>query len=433
MQKGVSHHLPQPLAYNSKSSNEIYSMFSLILALLLLLQLFLNLTAANVNVDYLWVVHDAGESYYSEPVIQDILMNDPSKTLKILCLGEPSTSLFTSLGEHQITLSELGIEVDIRDGTTYARKQQLTPKDLEIITSAITTKKVITGTVYKMQAQIAAAFLQEDSTKAVIGIYDSFSLYDVNSITNEDFVVVSGKQVIDTLYISAADQQSSVITENNITPLVVGNPSLESWDSIQSDTASVMNARQLIFDKQNQNGDGSVTFSSDTSVLFTFAGDYGESDYDDSVILFCDTVSSMSNDALFAFTPHPGYPSSYEEAIFQQHGCSDHIVIVTPDMELSTALVVAASNASMSYCSTVGGQSISIGVPHVYTVPSSANACNDMFTAADVIGIDESVSSLQNTLLVDFKEVEYVVDPVSISTAGIPLNSTDIIVENLLS
>lgn len=406
-------------------------MFSLVLALLLLLQLCLNSTAV-VHVDYLWVLHDAGESYYSEPVIQDILVNDPTKSLKILCLGEPSTSLFASLGEHQITLSDLGIDMNVRDGTAYARKQRLSPKDIDIITSAITSKKVITGTVYYMQAQIAGAYFQQDTTKAVIGIYDSFSLYNVDSITNEDFVAVDGKQVIDTLYISAADQQSAVITENNVTPLIMGNPSLESWGSIQSDTANVKNARQSIFDKQNQNGN--ATFNSDSSVLFTFAGDYGESDYDDSLILFCDTVNSMSNDALFAFTPHPGYPSSYEEAIFEQHGCSDHIVIVTPDMALSTALVVAASNASMSYCSTVGGQSVSIGVPHIYTVPSSsAHVCNDMFTAADVIGIDESVSSLQYTLLVDFKELDYFVDPVSISTAGIPLNSTDLIVENLLS
>ncbi len=77
------------------------------------------------------------------------------------------------------------------------------------------------------------------------------------------------------------------------------------------------------------------------SVLISYAGGYGtDGAYNDSLISLCHTASNMTKkdeSYLFAFLPHPGYPASYEEQIFIQFGCLQHIHIIGASMDLSTA------------------------------------------------------------------------------------------------
>ncbi len=45
----------------------------------------------------------------------------------------------------------------------------------------------------------------------------------------------------------------------------------------------------------------------------------------------------------------------------------------------------SASNVTLSLCSTAGGQSLSVGVPHAYVIGSSdaSHGCRDVFTDGD--------------------------------------------------
>jgi len=95
------------------------------------------------------------------------------------------------------------------------------------------------------------------------------------------------------------------------------------------------------------------------------------------------------------------------------------IQIVT---EYSTAEVVAASNASVSQCSTVGGQSLSITVPHAYI--ATDEACRDVFTEAGLIPHTPTSSLLKEVLSVVFFLRGYWVSPSSLVTAGVPLAAT---------
>jgi hypothetical protein len=93
----------------------------------------------------LFILHDAGESYMVQPVI-DRLLNNPkySSTIAILTIGEPSTDIFANYTQ-QILLSDYNIDIDIIDG--YSRTQMLNMKDLLNLVKGIQPKLIVTGTM----------------------------------------------------------------------------------------------------------------------------------------------------------------------------------------------------------------------------------------------------------------------------------------------
>jgi len=116
-------------------------------------------------------------------------------------------------------------------------------------------------------------------------------------------------------------------------------------------------------------------------------------------------TTHFSFSPLSLHSPHPGYPSSYETGLFQDWGCvpsggtsspSPVNLFIADDFgwELNTGQLVVAANASVSEASTVGGQSLSVGVPHSYTNPSFS----DVFTAAGLIPASPTAALLVQTL-----------------------------------
>jgi hypothetical protein len=133
----------------------------------------------------------------------------------------------------------------------------------------------------------------------------------------------------------------------------------------------------------------------------------------------------------YFFTPHPGYSISYEKNFFAQNGCSHNIILITPEMNLSTANVFSASNITLSQCSTTGGQSIAIGIPHIYMY--GGNTCNDVFTQsnliANVLNISQYNTEVNN--LSHTKPFPYYVPSTALNDAGVPLDATTKVVKRL--
>lgn len=116
-------------------------------------------------------------------------------------------------------------------------------------------------------------------------------------------------------------------------------------------------ATKEICEKDNKNTN---TNTNTNTTCLSFNHPIHAPDTHDSTI----NSNSNGNDEVvyaFVFAPHPGYSSTYEAQLFLDWGCSDHIRVLPEKFSLSTAEVIVSSNVSMSQCSTVGGQSLSVG------------------------------------------------------------------------
>jgi hypothetical protein len=111
------------------------------------------------------------------------------------------------------------------------------------------------------------------------------------------------------------------------------------------------------------------------------SGGYGEDSYVNSLDIFCSTAKKLCMEEYpcwerqpsnserkgtersyaFVFSPHPGYTSTFEAKLFEDSGCGNYVRILPEMLSISTAEMIVSSNVSVSQCSTVGGQSLSVG------------------------------------------------------------------------
>ena len=222
---------------------------------------------AKESCDFLFIPHDAGESYMLEPVI-DRFASNSSYSFLILTLGQPSTDIYAEkYSQQQRTLSSLGIDdIEVEDGTEEAREQLLSDKDIQIILESIKTTFVVTGMVYSMQAQISASYGKVYNS-IVVGLDDSFSLWDPNSILSKEFTTPG---VVDEVFFTANDIAVGMSNESS-TPIVAtvsGSPTLDSWEAVASDVENVRRIRNVIYSKGNEE---------DNFVGIVFAGGYTDS------------------------------------------------------------------------------------------------------------------------------------------------------------
>ena len=167
-------------------------------------------TAASL--DLLFIGHDAGECTFFKPVLDELLLSrSPHYNVSILTLGEPATSIFMNYSQ-AVTLEALGVYIDVQDGTSD-RSQLLTESDIDVLVAQLQPRVVVEGMVYQMQAQLGAAFKASGSGSSsspgkdpgdvkdvhVVGIFDSFALWDPSSMASVYFVEV-GVPVSSCLY-----------------------------------------------------------------------------------------------------------------------------------------------------------------------------------------------------------------------------------------
>ena len=188
------------------------------LCLSMLLLLLLAVTSSG-ECDYLFIVHDAGESNFLLPLVDDF----NTKNVKVLALGEPAISIF---GDLCLTPAELGVDTQIIDGND-GRNQTLKENDVNQILNALSPvhEAVLTGMVFAMQAQLSSAFLEAGSPR-VIGVDDSYSLWSDDSILNTDFIAVK-RPVLNEIFLSAYLSKS--FAGSGVVPSVTGLPTLSTW------------------------------------------------------------------------------------------------------------------------------------------------------------------------------------------------------------
>jgi hypothetical protein len=362
------------------------------------------------------VVHDAGESNFMKPVLADLLRGHQSD-IRVFALGEPAISLFEEdsvFSEVLVTPDTLGLSTVILDGND-GREQKLSAEDIEKILQAYPADqvdRVIVGMVYEMESQIALAYREQGNR--VVGIFDSFGLWSEDSICAKDFTDRSPQPSISEIWLCANQQNVPEFQNLGVKAVLTGSPTLSVWRREASAGDEVQQTRGTLLKEA-----GRTDTDTDESILVAYAGGYGDASYNMSVSIFCETCAKNA-DARYQcmFTPHPGYDPSFEAEIFANHGCSESVLIISNELNLTTAQVVAASNASLSQCSTVGGQSIAITVPHAYV----SDSCADVFTSAGLIDTVATPSSLLQKLTQDFKDEDFYISPASVEAAGVPLN-----------
>ena len=405
----------------------------------------LSALLCEARLDLLLIPHDAGESNFLRPVLDKLLLffggQQQQYNISVLTLGEPATSIFANYSQ-AVTLADLGVQVQVQDGASD-RSQLLNARDLQSVARQLQPRVVVEGMVYQMQAQLGSAFKIAADAGAdvrVVGIFDSFALWDPSNFGSEYFVAPAA---VDECFLCARQQQAGVTATNTVVqPTVTGSPTLGSWQEVASDEELVAAARESMLR-------AATAVPVEEQVVVTIAGGYGSpgGTYDDALAVLCETAlqspsgssssaSSSSSYISFFFSPHPGYPPSYESAFFEEHGCGADITIIAESMQLSTALVFAASNATLSQCSTTGGQSLAIAVPHVY-VAGAADAdsqCSDVFADAGLIPTVSSASELLAALGVLGRSVPpYSVHKGALPEAGVPLDGEEEAVRRLFT
>lgn len=111
-----------------------------------------TICSAGRHTDVLFVLHDAGESFGLQPVIDALLGNKTITGVTILTLGSPATTIYETYSE-AVSLSDLGITTTVIDGQE-GRVQLLPFSDMTTILGQWSVASVTCGMAYAMQAQI---------------------------------------------------------------------------------------------------------------------------------------------------------------------------------------------------------------------------------------------------------------------------------------
>ena len=302
---------------NSRVSAYVFMLTMMVLVLIFLIVMKYTTGAGknSTTYDYVFVLHDAGESYMVQPVINRMII-ETNKSICILTIGEPSTSIYTNYSQ-QLLLSQLGIDIEIVDG--YDRSQLLSTQDLQTLINAVQPIICISGMVYLMQSQIVFGF----QSPYTVGLDDSFALWDKESLSAQAFVDLPQPRV-DEVFCTAVSQAEGLAADSDkVIATVTGSPSLDSWWGVKSNTTACKQARQAIY--------GVEPFI----IGVIFAGGYGNESYVASLRVYCESALTLTyadqnkkkeSDTThfrFVFTPHPGYPPEYEESLFEEWGCSN--------------------------------------------------------------------------------------------------------------
>lgn len=382
-----------------------------------LLGLLLALVSAAAKISLI-VVHDAGESNFIRPDVL-LLQKDQTRPVRVFALGLPALELFSGdeFRNVLVTPESLGLDTVVIDGND-GREQILSESDMVKLFQTFPPNMieiVVTGMVYKMESQIAGAYRR--AGRRVVGIFDSFALWNENSICAKDFVD-SEPPAIDEIWLCAKEQDTEELADHLERVVVTGSPTLTEWRRDASSKEKVRRTREILLKSVSRD----PAPARDNSVIVVYAGGYGGITYNESVSTFCEACASADDDSLLCvFSPHPGYPPSFEAEIFESNHCVKEVLIVDDSFHLTTSAVVAASNASLSECSTVGGQSVAISIPHAY-VNGPGDTCQDVFTSSGLIDNVTNAAALRQKILMAFKSEDYYISPARVEEAGVPLD-----------
>ena len=378
--------------------------------------------ASSTSVDILFVLHDAGETYFIHDAMTQVA--SAGWRVGVLALGEPAHRICSAIPSIATRIpSDLGVRQKIADGR--ARNATLTAEGVSrVLANYQHPIVVVVGMAYVMQAQLAAAFRDASSQVYTIGIEDGIGGgWNPRTTVQRAFLGPPWSHVRVQEVLVADSMSANVVAEQSqgmVRVTLTGSGAIESWRSVAKDKDLVLTSRHEMLEAHG------ARWPTHT-ILIVFAGGYGGTEYVQGLKVFCDAVTLLrSCNFGFVFSPHPGYPSSFEQSLFNAWGCGrggrSNLKVVDPEAWTAngTAVLVAGANASASIDSTVAAQSLAIGKPHVYLSPKVRN----VFIEDGLIPVAPNASALVATLNVSFRHERFTVPNDAMWRAGVPANGT---------
>ena len=271
---------------------------------------------------------------------------------------------------------------------------------------------IISGLVSKAQIDIIKNFkivYNNNNKFATIGYDDGFNNWNKNTwghkamtttITiqttsdGEKYQKDKHRSIFDKLWVNANSIKQEATKAIMIPSLksqveieVVGDSSFLQWEkATKKDILFYKNVRKYMYGNNEETCFGILYF-----------GGYGKGYYE-SVQLFANVVGNITKQYnqkittffCFSFVAHPGarFNTRKEEEIFKNAGANN--VKILSRSEYATSIYAKASNATLSQGSSCGPQSISIGIPSLFTESS-----NNIFQTEGILAIGNNFTALK--------------------------------------
>ena len=356
-----------------------------------------------------FLFRDAGEYYSLLPLLKYFRSHNAS-VLGIVIDGGTAPSGATKNKQDVVLLSEFIPEVEkgLARNETFKYGEQLAQLLAGDQISGRNHGKCIciSGLVSQSQIDIVRAFKTTFVNIETIGYSDGFNNWASNTWADIAMkTAIEDRSVFDRLWLNAKsikDEAKKSLeklkTTKNLRIQVVGDTSFLQWQSATLENAS--------FYREVRNYMYSSKLRSSTNCFgVLYFGGYGEGYYE-SVEVFANAVRNVSDQQharvatgydptvfCFAFVAHPGisFNTKKEESIFKKFGAS---VKILSRSKYATPFYAKASNATLSQGSSCGPQSISIGIPSLFTQSS-----NNIFQSSGFIPVASNATSLEKWLL----------------------------------
>ena len=359
----------------------------------------------------IFLFRDAGEYYSLLPLLKYFRLHSYS-VLGIVIDGGTAPSGATQNNQDVVLLSKFipGAEKGLVRNETFnhgKRLAQLLVQDKRLGQDGGFGKCIcISGLVSQSQIDIIRAFKRSFVNIETIGYSDGFNNWENNTWADRAMKTdIEGRSIFDRLWLNAKSIKDEartslqkIKTTKKLSIQVVGDTSFLQWQSATLENASYYREVRNYMYSSKMRGSANCF-----GVLYF--GGYGEGYYE-SVEIFANAVRNISDHQharvatdydttkfCFAFVAHPGisFNTKKEERIFKKVGAS---VKILSRSKYPTPLYAKASNATLSQGSSCGPQSVSIGIPSLFTQSS-----NNIFQSSGYIPVAPNATSLEKWLI----------------------------------
>ena len=298
--------------------------------------------------DFLFVVHDAGETLALKPVFE--VLRRASSNFKVLVMGTARTLL--EKAEYIIDLNEdCHIEPRV-DRETWPRQQPLSAMALEQLTSRLTPRVVICGVSTMIQHQIVQAY-QALGVVAVV-YHESLCFTDSDSsLLNQVLASDTTRFMVSSHLV--ARQITGLNRKAKIT--VVGQPAFDEWHRAAEQFESTRVRELLAPDRRFDSGKKTILYSG------TYCTDHRQ-----LFELFARSVPGLSHFNIVG-SLHPKVDGALERELLAELKIEN--VILLP-AAISTMQAAALSDLVVCHRSTVGLQAMCMKKPVIFLdIPGS--------------------------------------------------------------
>lgn len=349
-------------------------------------------------VDVLFCPYDMGDAIAIKKIVQELEKEEI--TYKVFPFGKAQEVFESS--------SQL-IKADFPSNITD-REKTLTSEQLAFIKNNIKSKIVIAGMASATQAQVLN-FLKKEKTYT-IAFYDNF-----DAPKGKEYIQPFLKQVnqIDEYFLPSQTTLSGFqdLDKTKHSKLsVLGQPALEDWDEIFSNT--------------NRDGLRKHLSMLPTDQLVLFVGGYDDT-YKEYFRLFVKAMKAFKGNPSIAIlvTYHPKTDGSLERSIVEEEK-ADNVKVVDKHGP-STAVVATVANVLCCHKSSVGILALYSGLPVVYVVKKGEldNFAIKQGLALEIDNAEELVQAIKRILSTANR------NQTPIKDLGIPKDSTKNIVKRI--